>query len=95
MWSWGGTQAAHGARPLARGEPAKQSAIPAPHRTTTMIVYEIQIRSADGWTNDAELLGHGCTQDDNRWPSEAAALAAVDELVAVGFDRDELRVVLA
>lgn len=60
-----------------------------------MTAYEIQIQAAQGWTADAELLGHGCTQDDNRWPSEAAALAAIDELVAVGFDRDELRVSLA
>jgi hypothetical protein len=47
-----------------------------------------------GWTDDPSILGHGCTDKDNRWPTEAAALAACDSLAScAGFDRSLLRVV--
>lgn len=40
------------------------------------------------WSDDPSLVG----DVDNTFPSEQAAIAAVDALVAVGFDRDQLRV---
>jgi uncharacterized protein YbbK (DUF523 family) len=44
-----------------------------------------------GWTDDPTLLSNGC---DNRWQSEAEALAACDELAhGLGVFRDALRVV--
>jgi hypothetical protein len=55
--------------------------------------YEIQTLANGQWTNDPTHLGHGCTSDDNRWPTKAEALAAVDDLAACGFDRRDLRVV--
>jgi hypothetical protein len=55
-------------------------------------IYEIQTLTAEGWTNDASLLGHGASQADNEWATEAEAAAAIDDLVAAGFDRDALRV---
>jgi len=57
--------------------------------TTT---YKIETLTSEGWTDDASLLGIGCTQADNTWPSEHAALAAIAELQSVGFDPAELRV---
>ena len=56
--------------------------------------YEIQVFDAyHGWINSPEYLGGD--DDDNRWATEAEAQAAIDDLVAVGFDANELRVVLA
>lgn len=46
-----------------------------------------------GWIDYPELLGIGCSDDDNRWPTEAEALAACDELAAAGFHRCLMRVV--
>jgi hypothetical protein len=57
-----------------------------------MQAFKIEILNNDQWTDDASLLGFGCSQRDNLWPTEAAALAACDELAAVGFDRSQLRV---
>jgi hypothetical protein len=49
---------------------------------------------SDSWTDDASLLRHGCTQNDNLWNTEALALATCDELASTcGFCRDDLRVV--
>ena len=58
-----------------------------------MHAFKIETFTTDGWSDDASLLGFGASQDDNRWPTQAAALAACDELAAVGFDRSALRVV--
>ena len=56
--------------------------------------YEIQVFDAyHGWINSPEHLGHGF--DNNRWATEAEAQAAIDELVAVGFDANQLRIALA
>ena len=58
-----------------------------------MATYEIQILTPHGWRADPDYLGGD--DDDNKWPTEAAAQAAIDELVAIGrFDRAELRVAL-
>ena len=49
-----------------------------------------------GWTDDSSFLGWGCVENDNRWPTEAEALAACNELADVwGCPRSSLRVVLA
>ena len=59
-------------------------------------MFKIETLSIYGWTDDPTLLGHGCTDGDNRWPTKAEALAARDELAGVfGFSRSELRVVAA
>jgi hypothetical protein len=57
-----------------------------------MTIYAIQAHVPSmGWTEDPTVLGNGC---DNRWPSEAEALAACDELAqGLGVFRDALRVV--
>ena len=44
---------------------------------------------ADAWDTQ------GGDDDDNRWATEAEAQAAIDDLVAVGFDANELRIALA
>jgi hypothetical protein len=49
------------------------------------MTYEIQTLTADGWSNDASLLGHGCSQADNSWATEADAIAAMAELISVGI----------
>jgi len=48
-----------------------------------MIAFKIEALTADGWSDDPSLLGFGASQDENRWPSQAAALAACAELCAV------------
>ena len=48
-----------------------------------MTEFKIQTLTAYGWSDDASLLGHGASQDDNRWPTEAAALQACAELIEV------------
>lgn len=48
-----------------------------------MTEFKIQTLTAHGWTDDASFLGHGTSQDDNRWPTEAAALQACAELIEV------------
>ena len=67
---------------------------PATHPTasTAMQAFKIETLTADGWSDDASLLGFGASQDDNRWPTRAAALAACAELCAV-LDPTRLRVV--
>ena len=59
-----------------------------------MTAFKIETLSADGWTDDPALLGFGASQDDNRWPTQDAALAACAELCAV-LDPTLLRVVPA
>lgn len=62
---------------------------------TTATLYAIEIHiSTMGWTDDPSLLRNGCNVSDNRWPSEAKALAACDELARdPEIHRDALRVV--
>lgn len=48
-----------------------------------MSAFKIQTLGAFGWTDDASLLGHGASQDDNHWLTEAAALQACAELIEV------------
>jgi hypothetical protein len=57
-----------------------------------MTAFRIETLTADGWSDDASLLGFGASQDDNRWPSYDAALAACAELCAV-LNPTRLRVV--
>jgi hypothetical protein len=57
-----------------------------------MIAFKIETLTADGWSDDASLLGFGASREDNRWPSQAAALAACVELCAV-LNPTRLRVV--
>jgi hypothetical protein len=57
-----------------------------------MIAFKIETLTADGWSDDASLLGFGASQDENRWPSQAAALAACAELCAA-LDPTRMRVV--
>ena len=57
-----------------------------------MQAFKIETLTADDWSDDPSLLGHGATDDDNRWPTQAAALAACAELCAV-LDPTRLRVV--
>ena len=59
---------------------------------TTAMHFKIEVLHNGQWSDDANLLGHGCSQDDNTWATEAAALSACDELAAAGFDRSRLRV---
>lgn len=52
--------------------------------------YTIETLTENGWTDDPTYLGSA----DNRWPTEAEALEACDDLAAVaGFSRSSLRVV--
>jgi hypothetical protein len=57
------------------------------------MAYQIETFNDGEWTDDVSLLGLGARQDDNVWPTEASALAACEDLILVGFDRSELRVV--
>jgi hypothetical protein len=59
-----------------------------------MTAFKIETLTANGWTDDPTLLGFGASQDDNRWPTQDAALAACAELCAV-LDPTRLRVVPA
>jgi hypothetical protein len=59
-----------------------------------MQAFKIETLVNGEWTDDASLLGFGCNQGDNLWPSQAAALAACIELCAV-LDPTRLRVVPA
>ena len=54
--------------------------------------YAIEIQTEHGWFDDPSLLG-GCSESDNIWQTEQEARKAIDNLVAVGFDRLRLRVV--
>jgi hypothetical protein len=60
-------------------------------------MFAIETRSAHrNWTDDPNFLGWGCVENDNRWSSEAEALAACDELADVwGCPRSDMRVVPA
>ena len=63
------------------------------HRINLMATYEIQILTPYGWRADSDYLGGD--DDDNKWPTKAAAQAAIDQLVALGsFDPETLRVAL-
>ena len=89
----GGRDPLPGLRPLARGEPARSSAIPAHHPTASLFMaFQIEVFRNGEWTDDASLLGHGCKSEDNLWPCEKSAQAAIDDLIEVGFSRDGLRV---
>jgi hypothetical protein len=54
-----------------------------PSPANTMQAFKIETLTADGWSDDPSLLGFGASQDDNRWPTRAAAMAACYELCAV------------
>jgi len=58
-------------------------------------MFAIETRSdTHDWIDDPSFLGHGCVENDNRWATEADALAACDELADVyGCPRSNLRVV--
>jgi hypothetical protein len=58
-----------------------------------MAFFRIEILNNGEWTDDASLLGHGCSQADNEFGSDLEAIDAIDELVAVGFRREDLRFV--
>ena len=60
-----------------------------------MTLYAIEtLHHSMGWTDDPTLLSNGCDANDNRWLSEAEALAACDELAqGLRVFRDALRVV--
>jgi len=58
----------------------------------TMYMFKVEALTPDGWSDDASLLGFGTSQDDNRWPSKDAALAACVEMCDV-MDPRRLRVV--
>jgi hypothetical protein len=58
----------------------------------TMNMFKVEALTPDGWSDDASLLGFGTSQDDNRWPSQDAALAACVEMCDV-LDPTRLRVV--
>ena len=57
-----------------------------------MTAFKIETLTANGWSDDASLLGFGASQEDNRWPTQDAALVACTELCAV-LDPTRLRVV--
>ena len=62
----------------------------------TTQVFKIETLSPHGWTDDPASLGHGCAESDNRWSSEAEALATCDELAGLwDCPRSSLRVVPA
>jgi hypothetical protein len=58
-----------------------------------MAFYRIEILSNGEWTDDATLLGNGLSQSDNEFSSDLDAIDAIDELVELGFRRDDLRFV--
>ena len=58
-----------------------------------MAFFRIEILCNGEWSDDAGLLGHGCKQSDNEFTSDLEAINAIDELVEVGFRRDDLRFV--
>ena len=64
-----------------------------PTAPSPMALFRIEILSNGEWTDDASLLGHGCKQSDNEFTSDLEAINAIDELVEVGFRRDDLRFV--
>lgn len=81
-----------------QGEPARLAVLlaqrgdPSAQPLTAMTAYKIQTLTAYGWSDDASLLGHGASQDDNRWPTKAAALQVCAELGEV-LGSTRLRVV--
>ncbi len=52
----------------------------------------IEILHAGNWTDDASLLGQGFVDEDNEFQDDTDALDAIDQLVADGFRREDLRV---
>lgn len=57
------------------------------------MAFRIESLSNGKWSDDASLLGHGCTEQDNHFAGYLEARAVIDDLVAVGFDRANLRIV--
>ena len=56
-----------------------------------MATYEIQVLTPYGWRADPDYLGNA----GNTWETEAAAQAAIDQLVAIGsFDPETLRIAM-
>ncbi len=60
-------------------------------------MFRIETRTQFGdWTDDPTRLGHGCTDEDNRWQTEEEAEAACDNLCAYSagaWERSSLPVV--
>ncbi len=58
-----------------------------------MAYYRIEVLHDGQWTDDPSLLGQGCVNEDNEFSSDLEAIDAIDELVAAGFSRCDLRFV--
>lgn len=67
------------------------------HHTAPVLMYKIETYvESVGWTDDPSRLGWGCVDSDNRWPTMAAANAAMEELCnGWGCHASDLRVVPA
>lgn len=61
--------------------------------TAAMPYYRIETLHNSSWTDDPSLLGHGCAGELNEFGSDLEAIDAIDDLVAVGFRREDLRFV--
>jgi hypothetical protein len=57
-----------------------------------MTSYCLEIFYDGAWTDDASLMGHGLSQDQNTFESLPEAQRAFSELVGVGFSPKKLRV---
>jgi hypothetical protein len=58
-----------------------------------MSYYRIETLHNGQWTDDPSLLGDGCAGELNEFGSDLEAIDAIDDLVAVGFRREDLRFV--
>jgi hypothetical protein len=58
-----------------------------------MAYYRIETLHNGQWTDDPSLLRHGCTDELNEFGSDLEAIDAIDDLVAIGFRREDLRFV--
>jgi hypothetical protein len=57
-------------------------------------MFKIESQLTDGsWTDAADALGNGLTQDINSWNTHRQASDVCTELAAAGFDLNKLRVV--
>ena len=73
-------------------DPPSPPGLPGNNPIASHPMFKIETLTPNGWTDDASLLGFGASQEDNRWPTQDAALAACAELCAV-MDPTRLRVV--
>jgi hypothetical protein len=57
-------------------------------------MFKIESQLTDGtWTDAADALGHGLTQDMNSWDTHREAEAVCKDLAAAEFGSNRLRVV--